>query len=236
MATDAAVAEQADTRDHDEGQDAEAGQGTPWWMWIAVAAIVIFCLFPFYWLINMSLKTGEDLGESSLFPPHPTLDELQVDLPERRLHEVAAQQRDHLAHARRRWRWSSARSAPTRSRACASRGKFAILALVLVDHDVPGDRDRRAAVPAVVGHRHLQHADRPDHPEPHVRVASGHLHPGLLLQGDPKGPRGGGAGRRRHPLHGVPEGRGAARGAGPRHGGHPRRSSRPGTSSCSRSR
>ena len=47
--------------------------GTPWWVWIAVAAIVIFCLFPFYWLVNLSLKTGEDLGDSSLFPPNPTL-------------------------------------------------------------------------------------------------------------------------------------------------------------------
>src|SRR5215210_7165656 len=47
--------------------------GTPWWMWLAVAAIVVFCLFPFYWLINISLKTGNDLLSSSLFPPHPTL-------------------------------------------------------------------------------------------------------------------------------------------------------------------
>jgi len=51
--------------------------GTPWWMWIAVAAIVVFCLFPFYWLVNLSLKTGADLGESSLFPPNPTLDNYQ---------------------------------------------------------------------------------------------------------------------------------------------------------------
>ena len=45
---------------------------TPWWMWIAVAAIVVFCLFPFYWLISISLKTGNDLQNSSLIPPHPT--------------------------------------------------------------------------------------------------------------------------------------------------------------------
>jgi multiple sugar transport system permease protein len=50
-----------------------AGSRTPWWMWIAVAAIVIFCLFPFYWLINISLKTSTDLQSSSLIPPHPTL-------------------------------------------------------------------------------------------------------------------------------------------------------------------
>ncbi len=46
---------------------------TPWWMWVAVAAIVLFCLFPFYWLINISLKTGTDLQSSSLIPPNPTL-------------------------------------------------------------------------------------------------------------------------------------------------------------------
>jgi multiple sugar transport system permease protein len=43
-------------------------------MWIAVAAIVVFCLFPFYWLINVSLKSGQDLASSDLFPPSPTLD------------------------------------------------------------------------------------------------------------------------------------------------------------------
>ena len=47
--------------------------GTPWWMWIAVAAIVVFCLFPFYWLVNTSLKTGSDLSSASLLPPNPTL-------------------------------------------------------------------------------------------------------------------------------------------------------------------
>ncbi|HEX8103748.1 MAG TPA: carbohydrate ABC transporter permease [Solirubrobacteraceae bacterium] len=50
------------------------GEKTPWWMWVAVAAIVIFCLFPFYWLINISLRTGPDLSSSSVVPPHPTLD------------------------------------------------------------------------------------------------------------------------------------------------------------------
>ena len=42
-------------------------------LWIAVAAIVVFCLFPFYWLINVSLKNGQDLSSASLVPPHPTL-------------------------------------------------------------------------------------------------------------------------------------------------------------------
>jgi multiple sugar transport system permease protein len=43
-------------------------------MWLAVVAIVIFCLFPFYWLVNVSLKTGSALSESDLIPPSPTLD------------------------------------------------------------------------------------------------------------------------------------------------------------------
>src|SRR5215210_2266641 len=48
-------------------------QGTPWWMWVAVAAIVLFCLFPFYWMLNISLKSGPDLSSADLIPPHPTL-------------------------------------------------------------------------------------------------------------------------------------------------------------------
>jgi ABC-type spermidine/putrescine transport system permease subunit II len=43
-------------------------------MWIAVAAIVLFCLFPFYWLVNISLKTGPDLSSADLFPPNPSLE------------------------------------------------------------------------------------------------------------------------------------------------------------------
>ncbi len=50
---------------------------TPWWMWIAVVVIVVFCLFPFYWLINTSLKTGPDLSTSALLPPSPTLENYQ---------------------------------------------------------------------------------------------------------------------------------------------------------------
>jgi trehalose/maltose transport system permease protein len=46
----------------------------PLLMWIAVVFIVIFCLFPFYWLVNVSLKTGTDLSNADLLPPSPTLD------------------------------------------------------------------------------------------------------------------------------------------------------------------
>jgi multiple sugar transport system permease protein len=48
--------------------------GPPWWIYVAVAAIVVFCLFPFYWLVNISLKTGSDLSSVDLIPPNPTLE------------------------------------------------------------------------------------------------------------------------------------------------------------------
>ncbi len=54
-----------------------AGPKPPWWLWVSVAAIVLFCLAPFYWLVNVSLKTGPDLSGSALVPPHPTLDNYQ---------------------------------------------------------------------------------------------------------------------------------------------------------------
>jgi multiple sugar transport system permease protein len=43
-------------------------------LWLAVVVICIFCLFPFYWLINVSLKSGADLSQADLVPPNPTLD------------------------------------------------------------------------------------------------------------------------------------------------------------------
>ena len=51
----------------------DTGPKTPWWMWLCVVAIVFYCLFPFYWLINLSLKTGADLSNNSLIPPNPSL-------------------------------------------------------------------------------------------------------------------------------------------------------------------
>ena len=75
MEAGAAAAPQATTARRTKTKSIKPDQaGTPWWMWLAVAAIVVFCLFPFYWLINISLKTGTDLQSSSLIPPNPTLD------------------------------------------------------------------------------------------------------------------------------------------------------------------
>ncbi len=42
-------------------------------LWTFTVLIMLFCLFPFYWLINVSLKTGQDLASSSIVPPNPTL-------------------------------------------------------------------------------------------------------------------------------------------------------------------
>jgi multiple sugar transport system permease protein len=42
-------------------------------LWAAVVVIMIFCLFPFYWLINTSLKTGADLSSADIVPPSPSL-------------------------------------------------------------------------------------------------------------------------------------------------------------------
>jgi multiple sugar transport system permease protein len=42
-------------------------------LWAAVVVIMLFCLFPFYWLINTSLKTGADLHRADIFPPSPSL-------------------------------------------------------------------------------------------------------------------------------------------------------------------
>jgi multiple sugar transport system permease protein len=67
--TQSTTAEKAATRKHAPPKT----PGTPWWLWVCVAAIVIFCLLPFYWLLNISLKTGADLSNSNIVPPHPSL-------------------------------------------------------------------------------------------------------------------------------------------------------------------
>jgi multiple sugar transport system permease protein len=43
-------------------------------LWLGVLATLVFCLFPFYWIINTSLKTGAELSTGHVFPHHPSLD------------------------------------------------------------------------------------------------------------------------------------------------------------------
>jgi multiple sugar transport system permease protein len=74
MEAGAATAPQAPTRARAKTRRKSRDRSkVPWWMWFVVVGIIVFCLFPFYWLVNISLKTGNDLLSSSLFPPHPTL-------------------------------------------------------------------------------------------------------------------------------------------------------------------
>lgn len=42
-------------------------------LWVGVVLTLVFCLFPFYWIINTSLKTGAELSTGRLFPAHPSL-------------------------------------------------------------------------------------------------------------------------------------------------------------------
>ena len=190
---------------------------TPWWMWLAVAAIVVFCLFPFYWLINISLKTGADLRRSSADPAAPDAGQL----PGRSSRTRTSRRR--CATAR-----SSALGttvlALTVGSFCAYalarlklRGKCLILAIVLTISTFPQIAIAAPLFKLWSDIGLFNTLDRPDHPVPDVRAAAGDLHPRVVLQGDPEGPRGGGAGRRRDALPGVPQGGGAAGRAGPGH-------------------
>jgi multiple sugar transport system permease protein len=42
-------------------------------LWIGVIATIVFCLFPFYWMINTSLKTGAELSTGHIYPHSPSL-------------------------------------------------------------------------------------------------------------------------------------------------------------------
>jgi trehalose/maltose transport system permease protein len=41
-------------------------------LWLGVVLTLVFCLFPFYWIINTSLKTGAELSTGHVFPHHPS--------------------------------------------------------------------------------------------------------------------------------------------------------------------
>jgi multiple sugar transport system permease protein len=43
-------------------------------LWTGVLLTILFCLVPFYWVINTSLKTGAELSTGHLFPHNPSLD------------------------------------------------------------------------------------------------------------------------------------------------------------------
>ena len=66
-------------------------------IWLAVVATILFCLFPFYWLINTSLKTGSDLSSANLLPPSPTLDNYTSIFEDRRSQRRSATARSSPA-------------------------------------------------------------------------------------------------------------------------------------------
>ena len=76
-ATTAATTKPAEAPRGRRRRAADAGPKTPWWLWVVVAAIVLFCLFPFYWMVSISLKTGGDLTSGTPYPPSPTLKNYQ---------------------------------------------------------------------------------------------------------------------------------------------------------------
>jgi multiple sugar transport system permease protein len=41
-------------------------------LWVGVLLTLVFCLFPFYWIINTSLKTGAELSTGHVYPHHPS--------------------------------------------------------------------------------------------------------------------------------------------------------------------
>jgi multiple sugar transport system permease protein len=66
----------ARARERDEAETATRRR-PPWraiGLWTGVVATLVFCLFPFYWMVNTSLKTGSDLNAADLIPPAPSLD------------------------------------------------------------------------------------------------------------------------------------------------------------------
>src|ERR671924_140268 len=74
---EAATVDQARPAARKKRKSVGAEPSTPWWLWVCVIAIVVFCLLPFYWLVNISLKTGPDLSSADIVPPNPSLDNYQ---------------------------------------------------------------------------------------------------------------------------------------------------------------
>ena len=184
-------------------------------------AIVVFCLFPFYWLVNTSLKTGPDLSTSALVPPNPTLDNYESIFKDSNFTIALQEQRDRGAGDHGARRSSSGSFCAYALARLKIKFKFLILAIVLSITTFP---QITIAAPIFKLWRDigLYNTDPgPGHPVPDVRAPAGDLHPHVVLPGDPEGPRGGGARRRGDELPGVLQGRRAARGARPGHRGHP---------------
>ena len=173
-------------------------------LWAAVAAIVVFCLFPFYWLINTSLKSGADLSGAALLPPSPSLDNY-TSIFEDTAFTNALRNSAIIAGSVTVLSLLIGSFAGYALARLHLPFKFLILAIVLSISTFPADRDRRADLRAVDRHRPLQHLPRPDPAVARLRAAPDRLHHGLVLPRHPAGAGGGRAGRRGDAHAGVPQ-------------------------------
>jgi multiple sugar transport system permease protein len=54
----------------------------PWWrpllLALQIAVVLVYCLFPFYWMLVTSLRAPDDIFDNSLVPRHSTLENFRV--------------------------------------------------------------------------------------------------------------------------------------------------------------
>jgi hypothetical protein len=161
-------------------------------LWVAVVLIWLFCLFPFYWLLNVSLKTGADLSQADLLPPSPSLDNYSSILENSDFTSALRNSVIVTAITTALALIVGSFAAYALARLRFPR-KFLILAVILSISTFPPIAIAAPIFKLWTDIGALQHLRRPYHPVPDVRPAALHLHPCLVLQGDPQGARGGGA-------------------------------------------
>lgn len=54
------------------------GEGSSPWYYLGIAAIVLYCLAPFYWMVVSALRRPADQFSNSLLPAPPSLDNLEA--------------------------------------------------------------------------------------------------------------------------------------------------------------
>ena len=71
MSTEAVAGQRVGTRAQvREKAGRRPGRGASVLLWVGVVLTIAFCLFPFYWMLNTSLKTGAELSTGHLYPHH----------------------------------------------------------------------------------------------------------------------------------------------------------------------
>ena len=86
-------------------------------LYFAIAVVLVIALFPFWWMINTSLKQPVDIfGGVTLYPHHPTIDNYTRLFNTYHFGAYLAEQPDHRRPSRSRSAWCWARSRPIRWR------------------------------------------------------------------------------------------------------------------------